>query len=185
MDEVRYEWVETQMCCNTLQHTATHCNTLQHTATHCSMWQCAISQNRLDVEDSLVQCVAVCCSVLQCVAACCSVLQYVAVCYLSKSTWRRGLSSSVCCSVLQCVAVCCSVLQCVAVCCSMWQCAISQNRLDVQDSTLAVLIQLVFFFLSRRKVHYYSGLDAISNSERAHFSQGFKTWKIACSPARI
>ena len=37
-------------------------------------------------------------TVLQCVAVCCSMLQCVAVC----------------CSVLQCVAVCCSVLQCVA-----------------------------------------------------------------------
>jgi len=63
---------------------------------------------------SLLQCVAMCCniillhsrsidtlikglntSVLQCVAVCCSVLQCVVVC----------------CSVLQCVAVCCSVLQ--------------------------------------------------------------------------
>jgi len=46
-----------------------------------------------DKVGSLLQCVAVCCSVLQCVA--------------------------VCCSVLQCVAVCCSLLQCVAVCCSV------------------------------------------------------------------
>jgi len=50
---------------------------------------------------TLLQCVAVCCSVLQCVAVCCSVLQCV----------------EVCCSVLQCFAVCRSVLQCVAVCC--------------------------------------------------------------------
>jgi len=58
---------------------------------------------------SVLQCVAVCCSVcsvLQCVAVCCSVLQCAAVC----------------CSVLQCVAVYCSVLQCVAMCCSMLQC---------------------------------------------------------------
>jgi len=48
---------------------------------------------------SVLQCVAMCCSVLQCVAMCCSVLQCIAVC----------------CSVLQCVAVCCSVLQCIAV----------------------------------------------------------------------
>jgi len=27
------------LCCNTLQHTATHCNTLQHTATHCNTLQ--------------------------------------------------------------------------------------------------------------------------------------------------
>jgi len=42
-------------------------------------------------------------SVLQCVAACCSVLQHAAV----------G------CSALQNMAACCSVLQCVAVCCSV------------------------------------------------------------------
>ena len=27
------------VCCNTLQHTATHCNTLQHTVTHCNTLQ--------------------------------------------------------------------------------------------------------------------------------------------------
>ena len=32
-------WFECGMCCNTLQHTATHCNTLQHTATHCNTLQ--------------------------------------------------------------------------------------------------------------------------------------------------
>jgi len=55
------------------------------------------------VEEGVLQCVAVCCSVLQCVAlsVCCSVLQCLAVCCIV--------------SVLQCVAVCCSVLQCVAV----------------------------------------------------------------------
>ena len=56
---------------------------------------------------SVLQWVAVCCSVcavcLQCVAVCCSVMQCV----------------TACCSVSQCVAVCCSVLQCVAVCCSV------------------------------------------------------------------
>jgi len=48
---------------------------------------------------------AVCYSMLQCVAVYCSVLQYLAVC----------------CSMLQCVAVSCSVLQYVAVGCSMMQ----------------------------------------------------------------
>ena len=81
----------------------------------------------------MLQCVAVCglvnvfesclcCSVLQCVAVCCSVLQVVGA-----LSW----DAVVCCSVLQC-AVCCSVLssrfnrelcvlQCVAVCCSVLQ----------------------------------------------------------------
>jgi len=47
------------------------------------------------------------CSVLQCVAVCCSVLQCLEI------------RARVRCSVLQCVAVCCGVLQCVAVCCSV------------------------------------------------------------------
>ena len=46
----------------------------------------------------------VCCSVLQCVAVRCSVLHI--------SVVEKGTSES--CSVLQCVAVCCSVLQCIA-----------------------------------------------------------------------
>jgi len=66
---------------------------------------------------SVLQCVAVCCSVLQCVqcdAVCCSVLQCVAVC------------CSVC-SVLQCVAECCRVLQSVAECCSVLQCVAARK----------------------------------------------------------
>ena len=86
---------------DTLQHTATHCNIiLQHTATHCTM--CFCKDGTLPRNTSVLQCVAVCCSLLQCVAVCSSALQCVAVC----------------CSVLQCVAVRCSALQCVAVCCS-------------------------------------------------------------------
>jgi len=91
--------------CNTLQHTATHCNTLQHTATHCSTLQhTAAYCNTLRPTglprryNSVLQCVAVCCSVLQCVIECS------------------------CCSVLQCVAECSCVLQFVAVCCSMMLC---------------------------------------------------------------
>ena len=57
-----------------------------------------------------LQCVAVCCSILQCVVACCSLLQYVALCC---DVLQRAAA---CCSILQCAAVCCSVLQCTAVC---------------------------------------------------------------------
>jgi len=68
------------------------------------------------VSCSVLQCVAVCCSVLHhlCVAVGCSALQCVAV-GCSVLQWV-----AVCCSALQCVAVCCSVLHylCVAVCCS-------------------------------------------------------------------
>ena len=60
-----------------------------------------------------------CCSVLQCVAVCCSLLQSVVMLVNpGYGGWRCG-----CCSVLPCVAVCCSVLQCAAVSCSVLQCA--------------------------------------------------------------
>ena len=82
---------------------------------------------------SVLQCVAVCCSVSQFVAMCCSVLQCVTVCcsgashsenvfppppHLHTQNSSVMQSVAVCCSALQRVAVCCSVLQCVAVCCS-------------------------------------------------------------------
>ena len=50
---------------------------------------------------------AVCRSVLQCVAVYCSVLQRV-VAHADKALAAVGF---VCCSVSQCVAVCCSMLQ--------------------------------------------------------------------------
>jgi len=79
----------------------------------------------------------VCCSVLQCVAVCCSisfgeqlhimysgVLQHLCVC-VTQTHVDHFLSGSVlqcvavCSRVFQSVAVCCSVVQCVAVCCSV------------------------------------------------------------------
>ena len=51
-------------------------------------------------------------SVLQCVAVCCSVLQ----CAAGRSNMLP--CGAVCCRVVQCVAVCSNVLRCVAVCCS-------------------------------------------------------------------
>jgi len=77
--------------CNMLQHAATRCNTLQHAATRCNT-QCLHCDHRVNIhgtfvsfiansystfnsDGTLLQCVAVCCSVLQCVAVCCSVLQ--------------------------------------------------------------------------------------------------------------
>ena len=91
---------------------------------------------------SVLQYVAVCCSVLQCVAVasyqsppyqvCCSALQRVAVCCILSVTTVPGVWQCVAVSysalqcvplcVLQCVAECCSVLQCVAVCCSVPLC---------------------------------------------------------------
>jgi len=57
--------------------------------------------------NSVLQCVAACCSGMECVGLCCSVLQSVAVC----------------CSLLQCVGVYCCVLQHGVVCmawCLIW-----------------------------------------------------------------
>ena len=101
---------------------------------------------------SMLQCVAVCCSVtgvhktgctsvhhdthrtqhthyshvLQCVAVCCSVKTLRHECHACAQVALMSVVSAqeqcVCCSVLQCVAVCCSVLQCVAVCCRVLQC---------------------------------------------------------------
>jgi len=51
-----------------------------------------------------------CCSVLQCVAVCCSVL-------CTSDTLQHGAKHAACCIVLQRVAVCCR--QRVAVCCSV------------------------------------------------------------------
>jgi len=72
---------------------------------------------------TLLQCVAVCCSVLQCYcgvlqydAVCCSVLQYVVSAADSNDDEPHGATRccSVCCSVLQCIAVCPIVFHCVA-----------------------------------------------------------------------
>ena len=93
---------------------------------------------------SVLQCVAVCCSiehlayevpglyvyvgsdncafeweciyVLQCVAVFCGVFVHL------RGNLNVLQCVTVCCNVLQCVTVCHSVLQCVAVCCSVLQC---------------------------------------------------------------
>ena len=82
----------TAIHCNTLQHTATHCNTLQHTATQSLPPRTRNSAAKLPTPpspttstcdalssrmpslpiSSSVLC-NMCCSVLQCVAVCCSV----------------------------------------------------------------------------------------------------------------
>jgi len=77
--------------------------------------------------DTVTRLVQFCCSVLQCVAVSCSVLQRV-------SQRHSRETHPVCCSVLQCVVVCyrvlpcvivcCSLLHCVALCCSVLQCAV-------------------------------------------------------------
>ena len=63
---------------------------------------------------SLLQYVAVCCTVLQCVAVSCRVMRKEVVPMIKDSECSVVQYGAVCCSVLQYVAVCCSVLQCVA-----------------------------------------------------------------------
>jgi len=102
---------------------------LQRITVCCSMLQCVA------VYCSLLQYIAVCISVLQCVAVYCSVLQYVAVsCNVLQFPNFYCCSCSCCCCYYchtemtsmvtrataqsrrgRCVAVCCSVMQCVAV----------------------------------------------------------------------
>jgi len=72
------------------------------------------SQARCVRMSVLLQRVAAYCSVLQCVAMCCSVQ----IESKSYAFCENVCIVAACCSVLQCVAVCCSVLQCVEVWCS-------------------------------------------------------------------
>ena len=80
----------------------------------------------------MLHCVTVFVTVLQCVAVCCSVLwqrnivHYVAISTIWSLSCRHFLvvncvlqRVTACCIVLHCVAVCCSVLQRVAACCSV------------------------------------------------------------------
>jgi len=81
------------------------------------------------------------CSVLQCVAVCCSMLQYVAVLPCVAVCCRRLIDFALqsqhtatnCItlqrSALQCDTVCCNVLQCVAMCCSVLEHVAACHRL--------------------------------------------------------
>ena len=101
----------------------------------CLLWKVTRAL-KLQVCCGVLQCVAVCfsgravsCSVLECVAVCCSVLQCVAV-YIAHCSVLLGCSRQensylqrvvVCqCVAVQYVAVRCSVLQCAAVYCSVY-----------------------------------------------------------------
>ena len=86
------------------------CSVLQCVAVWCSVEACC---NDTPVQQ-VCECAAVCYSVLQCVTVCCSVMQ----CW---GVWQWHLRSA-CVRVLQCVTVHCSVRQCIAVCCSVAVC---------------------------------------------------------------
>ena len=107
---------------------------LQCVAVCCSVLQCVVVPVG---GNSHVAWVAVFCSVLQCVAVCCRVLQCVVVPVGGNS---HVACVAVCCRVLQCVTVCCRVLQSVAVCCSVLQCLAHHER-DVCLENLHVICQ--------------------------------------------
>ena len=91
---------------------------------------------------SVLQCVAVRCSVLQC----CNVLQCVAVCCRGVCVFDVD-DMIYSCSVLQCVAMCCRVLQCVAFCCSELQRVAVLQKVcvnDVQDVTYSFVCHDTF-----------------------------------------
>jgi len=88
-------------------------------------------------------------SLLQHVAVCCSVLQIRPFAALVSVSCRLSgyFSVAACCSVLQCVAVCCSVLQCVAVCCRLvpWphSCPCRLSGYLSNDSSCCSVVQCV------------------------------------------
>ena len=128
------ELQQTATNCNTLQDTATSCcallSELQHTATHCNTLQlhaalscpCRAFVSRVQV--SVVTCVrrlchmstSLCCSVLQCVAVCCSLLSHVYGVYvicprLSHDTLQHTATCHMCTAFLSYVYV--SLMTCV------------------------------------------------------------------------
>jgi len=86
---------------NTLQHTATHCNTLQHTATHCNILCAPVLQSlhpQLMTRCNTLQhdatyCIT-CCSMLQCVAVCCSVVVHTCIATSSRSSVNNSCINS-------------------------------------------------------------------------------------------
>ena len=132
--------------CIVLQRVAACCSVLRHVAARCSVW-CVYSSmttlhmlglkfppfyfdvKGLGIHSSVLQCVALCCSVLQFVTVRCSELCCSVMC-MFRHPFQHGAA---CCSMLQHVAVCCSglpmcciVSQCVAVCYSASQCVVLQ-----------------------------------------------------------
>ena len=150
------------VCCSVMQCVAVCCSVLQCVAVCCSIsyvWPYRYtSQERMlataasyfvrRCDPTYIQRSIV--SVLQCIAVYCSVLQCVGV--------FRSVSQSVKvrCSVLQCVAVCCSVLQCAVatqpiICPSLSVCCNVLQRVAVFCSVLqfAVLQRVVNFAVCR------------------------------------
>ena len=119
--------IQTNPCIHT--HTCMCCSSmLQCLALCCSVFQCvAVSLRKPSPTHpyrKVLQCIALGCTVLPCVALCCSVLQ----CLFKKILTHNH--TGVCCNVLQCVAVCCIVLQCFAVWCNTIQQTSASTRIQ-------------------------------------------------------
>jgi len=146
-----YEWVKSHMWMSHVTHVNESRHTCECVTSHVWMTHrlvelrapksCQAAEMAEQVKDAMLQRARVrssSCSVLQCVAVCCSVLQYKSktqCCNVRRyaalvAAWCSVMQrdavvlqcDAVCCSVFQCVAVCCSVLQCVVVCCSVLKC---------------------------------------------------------------
>ena len=112
-----------------------------------------------------------CLSVLQCVAVCCSVLQWHdPISPTPYTTQQRQLLPSllkysgcvaVHCSVLRCIAVCCGALQCVAVRCSALQCV------AVRCSALQCVLQYTHTPAARRFKRHRRFITCALCSQRA------------------
>jgi len=101
-------------CCTKL---SVCCSMLQSVAVCCSVLRFfGLKVARLEHFASCCACVATCCRVSQCVAARCSVLLE------SCSSCPFFITLCVCSSALLCAVDGCRVLQCAAVCCSVLQC---------------------------------------------------------------
>ena len=112
------------------------CSVLQFVAVWCSVLQCVACC-------SVLQHVAVCCSVLQCGIVCCNVSRVAvrrsALVDDARTAYDEALALgdlSMCCSLSQYVAECCCVLQCVAMCCMM-QCVAVRRSVLVIDARAA------------------------------------------------
>ena len=91
-------------------HVAVRCSVLQCVAVPCSLPHYQLLDRVIRLHK--LQCVAVYCSVLQCVVVHCTALRFAALSVQSLD--RVGFLH-----MLQCAVVCCSVLQCIAVSCSL------------------------------------------------------------------
>jgi len=147
-------------------HCVAVCCSVRHTSTSESVYESV----------SVLQCVAVCCSVLQCVAACCSVLQCVALLDILLLV-RVSMRVSMCCSVLQCVAVCCNVLQSVAVCCAAVCCSVLQCVRVFDIHLLVRLSMRVSNYQHSHTLHVYEK----SNYQHFHTKRGKLSMYISVS----